>query len=113
MSNYTKKVEALIKGDNAKATAEKNQKQLQTAIKAQLASKEGFRLDIEEEMNDAEQRVELVLLNGGVPITSKGERDGVLQRYFEAKLELEKVTKKMETFNMEVQWLEEASDLIK
>ena len=111
--NYEERVEALIKGDNAKAIATKNKKQLTIALDTQIAIKAGFKLDKEEAVENARERVRNVMLNGGKAISTKESRDAVLKEYFDAKLDLQKSENALEQHNLEVQWLEEGYELLK
>lgn len=110
---YEQRVEALIKGDNAKEIAVKNKKQIETALKTQLAIKEGYRLDKEEAVATAQEKVQNVMLNGGKVITTKPERDAVLTKYFQAKTELQEAEAALVQHELEVKWLEEADELLK
>lgn len=108
MSKYTEKVEKLIKGDNAKDIALSNQKKLITAVKSQLALKEGLKLDKEEAVTDAQQEVERTLLAEGKPIGNASERDAILTAYFTAKYNLEKAKEALIAHERDTEWLKEA-----
>ena len=108
MSKYTEKVEKLIKGDNAKDIALSNQKKLITAVKSQLALKEGLKLDKEEAITDAEEVVEKTLLAGGKPIGNASDRDSILQAYFTAKYNLEKAKEDLVAHERDTEWLRDA-----
>lgn len=110
--SYTEKVEALIKGDAAKDIAVKNQKQLASAIKSQLAMKEATRMDKEDAIENAREEVEKTLLNNGKAITAK-DREDILQKYYNAKHALERAEDELVNHDKEVDWLNEANELIK
>ena len=110
--NYTQKVEALIKGTDAKTIAESNQRQLTTGINVQLSVNEATKLDREEAVEAARQEVEASLLNDGELIVAGG-REVVLDRYYKAKAKLEQAELDLANQAKTAEWLQEALELIK
>ena len=111
--SYEKRLAAVVNGKDAKTIASNNQKQLESAIESQISIKKGYRLDKELAVESAKESVENSLLYGGQSIASASDREKVLTDYFNAKVQLEKAETDLKNHELEVQWLEEARELIK
>ena len=62
---------AVIKGDDAKATALKIQKQAKNALVPQIAVKESITSDLEDQIDQRKENVKLYLVNNGKVITDR------------------------------------------
>lgn len=109
---YEQKVEALIKGDDAKAIATKNKAKLEMSIKTQLTLKEALKMDLEDTLQSAKQHAENVLLNKGQTIANKAEGDEVVAVFFKAKTAVDNAQEKLDHHNREVEFLKEALELL-
>ena len=69
--SFVKEVVALLKGDDAEATAQKILRQADSAFKTQIASLTGDTIALEDRVEDAKESVRLARLNNGQTITDR------------------------------------------
>jgi len=91
VTNFVKLIIALITGDDAQATAIKIQKKAAAALTAQIAVKNAFTLSLEENVEQAEERLQLARINNGELITNTDVYIKNLLAYRRALLVEEKV----------------------
>lgn len=80
--SFVKEVVAILKGDDAEATAQKILRQADSAFKTQIASLTGDTIALEDRLEDAKENLRLSRLNNGLPIT---DRNSYIRSLLDAK----------------------------
>ena len=68
---FVKQFVALVKGDEAEATAAKVQRKAEAAIEARLAALKGHLVDAEQKVSDSEEALVNARMNGGKQIDNR------------------------------------------
>lgn len=106
---YVERTEALIKGDNAKEIAGKNQKKLVAGIDSQIAQKAAARLELEQKLDDAKENLEKSLVKS-VLITNA---PAVIQDYLNAQIAVDEAEEALTNHDFTVELLVKGKELLK
>lgn len=110
LNSFAKQFVAIIKGDNAEATAAKVWRQSESAFKAQIAVLNGDLIRKEDKVTDAEERLAKALVNNGVEIT---DRDTYISNLLRAKESLVSAQKELDAHKATIDFLDEQYTLLK
>lgn len=102
MTNYVKLFIAFVKGDEAEATAIKNQAKAIALIKAQIAQKEAKRLSLVEDVSEMETNLVNARLNGGELIGKNA--DLYLSNLVNAYEKLDSTKQSLENLDKEIEF---------
>jgi len=107
--SFVKEIVALLKGDDAEATAQKVLRQADSAFKTQIASLTGDTISLEDAVEDAKEALRLARLNNGSIIS---DRNNYIRNLLEAKNTLTKAEEALEAHNAKLDFLKEQAALL-
>jgi hypothetical protein len=107
--SFVKECIAILKGDDAEATAQKILRQADSAFKTQIASLTGDTIALEDKLEDAVEALRLARLNNGRVI---GDRYGYVRNLLDAKNNVTTAEEALETHNAKLAFLREQADLL-
>ena len=106
MNSFVKQFIATVKGDTTEAQAQKSWRSAESALKTQIASKEGDTISFEDAVEVAKERLEMARINNGAPIESK-DRALYISNLFSAKNALTDAQYDLEIHLEELNFLKE------
>lgn len=110
VESFINQVVAIIKGDDANATAMKIWRQADSAFKVQIASLNGDLVSLEDAVANAQEHLTKRLVNYGKEITN---RDQYIDNLREAKESLKKTERELAAHKATIAFLEEQYALLK
>lgn len=110
VSQFVKLVVAVIKGDDAEATAIKIQRKGSAAIKAQIAIKQAEMLNLEENLESAQEAQHQARINKGELITDSNE--AYIRRLIDADDKVVEAQDAIEALGGEIEFLQKELELI-
>lgn len=108
LSNFVKSIIARLKGDDAEVAALKIQKQATARLKQHLASMEGDRLSLEENIETAKENIGLSIINNGNSINDTSEGNAYVKGIVAATQSLQDANDALEAHDKTVVILKEA-----
>lgn len=116
VSSFINQFIATVKGDDAKAQAEKNWRKANSALKSAIPSSEGDTIRYEDELETAKENLKKARVNNGNDIINPGAYvTGILQAtqaVEEAEENLQLHLKKVKILNEELAMLSEEVELV-
>ena len=110
LNSFAKQFVAIIKGDNAEATAAKVWRQAESAFKVQIAALNGDLIRKEDAVTQAEEKLAKALVNHGIEIT---DREAYISNLLRAKEALASVQKELTAHQATIAFLEEQYALLR
>jgi hypothetical protein len=107
--SFVKEIVALLKGDDAEATAQKVLRQADSAFKTQIASLTGDTIALEDKLEDAKEALRLARLNNGQLIN---DRNSYVSSLLRAQNNLIDAEEALEAHNNKLQFLREQAALL-
>ena len=107
--SFVKECIAILKGDDAEATAQKILRQADSAFKTQIASLTGDTIAIEDRLEDAKEALRLARLNNGRVIS---DRNSYVRNLLDAKNNVTSAEEALEAHNAKLAFLREQADLL-
>jgi hypothetical protein len=107
--SFVKECIAILKGDDAEATAQKILRQADSAFKTQIASLTGDTIALEDRLEDAKENLRLSRLNNVLPIS---DRNSYIRSLLDAKNLLTSAEEALEAHNAKLAFLREQADLL-
>jgi hypothetical protein len=107
--SFVKEVVAILKGDDAEATAQKILRQADSAFKTQIASLTGDTIALEDRLEDAVEALRLARLNNGRVIS---DRNSYVRNLLDAKNNVTYAEEALEAHNAKLVFLKEQADLL-
>ena len=107
--SFVKEIVALLKGDDAEATAQKVLRQADSAFKTQIASLTGDTIALEDKLEDAKEALRLARLNNGQLIN---DRNSYVNSLLRAQNNLIDAEEALEAHNNKLQFLREQAALL-
>lgn len=104
LNSFAKQFVAIIKGDDAEATAQKVWRQADSALKVQIAALKGDVIAKEDNVEQAKEALTKARVNNGNSITS---RESYVSNLIAAKNVVTKAEKELEQHNAQIAFLEE------
>ena len=108
-TEFQKDIEKKLKGEDAVEKALNIATQMKTGIEINLSAQKGAELDLQDKVNKAKTKVSDALMNFGEKVS---ERNVSVQRYIDAKYELEEAEAAFQEQQKVKKWLEEASEKV-
>ncbi len=108
LSNFVKSIIARLKGDDAEVAALKIQKQATARLKQHIASMEGDRLSLEENIETAKENIGLSIINNGNTIGDTNEGNTYVKNIVRATQNLQDCQDALEAHDKTVIILQEA-----
>lgn len=112
LSNFVKSIIARLKGDDAEVAALKIQKQATARLKQHLASMEGDRLSLEENIETAKENIGLSIINNGNYINDTSEGNAYVRGIVAATQRLQDANDALEAHDKTVVILKEALETV-
>ena len=112
ISNFVKSIIARLKGDDAEVAALKIQKQATARLKQHLASMEGDRLSLEENIETAKENIGLAIINHGNTISDTHEGNTYVRNIVASNQRLQDANDALEAHDKTVVILKEALDTV-
>jgi hypothetical protein len=103
VKSFVKEFAAILKGDNAEATAQKALRQADSALKTQIASLKGDTIVVEDALTTAQEVQALARVNNGKAITN---REGYVRGLLDAKNNVTYAEEALKTHNEKIAFLE-------
>jgi hypothetical protein len=107
--SFVKEIVALLKGDDAEATAQKVLRQADSAFKTQIASLTGDTISLEDAVVDAQENLRLSRLNNGSIIS---DRNSYIRNLLDAKNRLTEAEEALEAHNAKLDFLKQQAALL-
>lgn len=104
MNSFVKQFVALVNGDDVEVQAQKAWRGAESALKVQIASKEGDTVTLEDDVDKAKENLESSRVNHGKNIT---DRVQYIDNLIVAKNRLTEAEEKLESHNAELDFLRE------
>jgi len=104
MNSFVKQFIAVIKGDDAEATAQKVWRQANSALTSQISSMKGDLIGKEDKVIEAKEALSLARVNNGKSIS---DRNKYIQDLTNAKNKLTEAEKELNNFNNLIKFLED------
>ena len=73
MNSFVKQFVAAVKGDDVEVQAQKAWRSAESALKVQIAAREGDTINLEDAVEQAKEKLNNARINGGKPITDRAE----------------------------------------
>jgi DNA repair ATPase RecN len=102
MKSFVKEFVALVKGDDATATAEKVLRRADAALRSQIGALEGESVRLEDIVMDAQEGVQKALFNNGTLISSG---DDYVENLYNAENKLLKAQEVLDKHNKKINFL--------
>lgn len=106
MNSFVKQFIATVKGDTTEAQAQKSWRSAESALKTQIASKEGDTISFEDRVEIAKENLNMARINGGVPIDAQ-HRAAYISNLFDAKNDLTDAEYELKMHLEEIAFLKE------
>ena len=110
LKNFLETCIAKISGDDAKAKSLKIQRKATAYIKSQISAKEARALDLETEVEEAQEEMAMIIINQGEAITDNKE---YIRKLLVGKANVVEAQKVFEEHNKDVVFLEETLAFVK
>ena len=107
--SFVKECIAILKGDDAEATAQKILRQADSAFKTQIASLTGDTIALEDKLEDAVEALRLARLNNGKLIT---DRSSYISNLLRAKNNVTDAEEALEAHVTKLDFLKEQASLL-
>jgi hypothetical protein len=107
--SFVKEVVAILKGDDAEATAQKILRQADSAFKTQIASLTGDTIALEDKLEDAKESLRLSRLNYGQPIS---DRNSYVRSLLDAQNKVSSAEEALEIHSAKLKFLDEQYQLL-
>ena len=107
--SFVKEIVALLKGDDAEATAQKVLRQADSAFKTQIASLTGDTISLEDKVEEAKENLRLARLNNGCLIS---DRNSYIRTLLNAKNSLITTEQELEAHISKLEFLNEQASLL-
>jgi hypothetical protein len=105
INSFIKQFVAILKGDDAEVTAQKNFRKAHAAIKTQISSKTADTVDLEDKLETAKENLRLAYLNNGKDITDRNE---YVRNLFKAKNNLNEAEDTLDQHKADLLFLEDS-----
>jgi hypothetical protein len=107
--SFVKEVVAILKGDDAEATAQKILRQADSAFKTQIASLTGDTIALEDRLEDAKESLRLARLNNGRVIS---DRNSYVRNLLDSKNSVTSAEEALDAHVAKLAFLKEQADLL-
>jgi len=107
MKSFVKEVVAIISGDNAEATAQRIQRQADSALKTQIAALEGRTISLEDNVEDAKENLKLAKVNFAKLMPTEQERHQYVEDLIKAKNKVSVAQENLEAHLEKITFLQE------
>ena len=104
---------ALVQGDDATVQAEKTWRQAKTSVETQLAALKGETFDIQQQVEEAEEKLRLATLNNGKSIDGKSGRTEYISQMIQAQNKLTESKEALVEHEKTVSFLETRLEFLK
>lgn len=109
IKSFVKGFAAILKGDDAEASAQKAFRQADSAFKRQISSLEGDTINFEDKVTDAKDALKLARVNNGQPIT---DRDAYIETILAKKNAVTKAEEDHKKHLAKIEFLKEEAALL-
>ena len=110
MNSFVKQFVAAVKGDDVEVQAEKAWRSAESALKVQIAAKEGDTIKLEDNVSEAEERLAQARINNGSRITN---REDYIDQLVKIKNELTDAEERLEIHMAALEFLKSEYDALK
>lgn len=105
MNSFIKQFIAIVNGDDAAVTAQKAWRQAESALKVEIAAREGDSISKEDDVTTAKEKLSLALVNNGKPIENRTE---YIDNLITAKNNVSKAEKALHIHNVGLTFLKDS-----
>ena len=104
MNSFVKQFVAAVKGDDVEVMAQKAWRSAESALKTQIAAREGDTITFEDEVEQATEKVNVAIINNGKPISN---REDYIDSLIDAQNALAEAQDELDTHLTELNFLKD------